>query len=291
LTVWAVIAHYGDAVATTRAVGSLRAGQTAPDVVLVVDNGDDLPPLPGVEVMRPGRNLGFAAAVRAGSLRAAAAGAEWVWVFNNDAEADRECLDRLLAAAEAAPRAALVTPVIAHSCGGGVWYAGGDVRPRSLSTRHWTVVPGDVPYVTGFVTGCAPLVRTEFILQQGPPDHSLFMYYEDVDWCLRALSSGWQLLVVPGAVVAHNVSLVDGRRSFSDLAVYYMVRNRLLLARRWGAVPAAFAGACSWGGRQVGKRRHVRKAAWTTFAVAAGLAHGLTGRRAEAPRYLAAVLG
>ena len=107
MTVWAVIAHYGDAVATARAVGSLQAGQTAPDVILVVDNGGELPELPGVEVMRPGRNLGFAAAVRAGSLRAAAAGAEWVWVFNNDAEADRACLDRLLAAAEAAPRAAL----------------------------------------------------------------------------------------------------------------------------------------------------------------------------------------
>ena len=85
MTVWAVIAHYGDAAATTRAVGSLRAGRTAPDVILVVDNGGELPALPGVEVMRPGRNLGFAAAVRAGSLRAAAAGAEWVWVFNNDA--------------------------------------------------------------------------------------------------------------------------------------------------------------------------------------------------------------
>ena len=161
--------------------------------------------LPGVEVMRPGRNIGFAAAVRAGSLRAAAAGADWVWVFNNDALATEACLERLLAAAEAAPRAALLSPVIAFPGGSGIWYAGGDVRPRSLSIRHWTAVRGDTPYPTGFVTGCAPLVRTAFILEQGPPDQSLFMYYEDVDWCLRALSSGWQLLVVPGAVVEHDV--------------------------------------------------------------------------------------
>ena len=61
-----------------------------------------------------------------------------------------------------------MTPVIALAGGRGVWYAGGDVRPRSLSTRHWTAVRDDAPYATGFVTGCAPSVRTEFILRAGP---------------------------------------------------------------------------------------------------------------------------
>jgi GT2 family glycosyltransferase len=116
------------------------------------------------------------------------------------------------------------------------------------------------------------------------------MYYEDVDWCLRALASGWRLLGVPGAVVEHDVESIHGRRRFSDLAVYYMVRNRLLVAKRWGSVPAAFAGACSWGGRQALKGRGARPAARTTLAVAAGLAHGVVGRSGEAPSYLAARL-
>jgi GT2 family glycosyltransferase len=290
VTVWSVIAHYGDPAVTARAVESLQAGRTAPDAILAVDNSGGLPALPGVEVMRPGRNIGFAAAVRAGSLRAAAAGADWVWVFNNDALATEACLERLLAAAEAAPRAAILSPVIAFPGRSGVWYAGGDVRPRSLSIRHWTAVRDDAPYPTGFVTGCAPLVRTEFILEQGPPDESLFMYYEDVDWCLRALASGGQLLVVPGAVVEHDVAFVRGRRRFSDLAVYYIVRNRLLVAQRWGAMPDAVAGACSWGGRQTLKGRGARPAARTALAVAAGLAHGLLGRRGEAPPSLVARL-
>ena len=211
-------------------------------------------------------------------------------MFNNDAVATEACLERLLAAAEAAPRAALLGPVIAYSTRPGLWYAGGDVRPRSLSIRHWTAVRDGIPYRTGFVTGCAPLVRAEFILGEGPPDHSLFMYYEDVDWCLRALASGWQLIVVPDAVVEHDVESIHGRRRFSDLAVYYMVRNRLLVAERWGSTPAAFAGACSWGGRQALKGRGARPAARTALAVAAGLAHGLAGRRGEAPRLLVARL-
>ena len=101
MSVWAVIAHYGDTAVTARAVESLQAGRSAPDSILIVDNGGELPDMPGVEVMRPGRNIGFAAAVRAGSLRAAAAGADWVWVFNNDAVATEACLEQLLAAAEA----------------------------------------------------------------------------------------------------------------------------------------------------------------------------------------------
>ena len=90
MIVWAVIAHYGDAAATARAVESLQAGRRPlPMRSWSSTTAASCRTLPGVEVMRPGRNLGFAAAVRAGSLRAAAAGADWVWVFNNDAVADR----------------------------------------------------------------------------------------------------------------------------------------------------------------------------------------------------------
>jgi len=284
-----MVAHYGDAALTRRAVTALLSGDARPDLVLVVDNGGDLPPLEmtGVETVKPGRNLGFAGACHLGAQRAVAAGARWVWLFNNDAVPDAGCLAALLAAGEAAPRAALLSPVIALRNAPGLWYAGGEVDRQSLSVTHARRPRlDDLAHDTGFITGCAWLARTDFVRECGAPDPTLFMYYEDVDWSLRAQAAGWRTLLVPAARVVHDVEFAHGRRVFSPLAAYYMTRNRLLLARRWGAAPFALGAALSWGSRQLLKCRSVSSAEAFMVAIGTGLWHGLAGRRGAAPEAL-----
>jgi GT2 family glycosyltransferase len=289
VSVWAMVAHYGDPSLTRRAVTALLRGEASPDHVLVVDNGGDLPPLDmdGVETVRPARNVGFAGACRLGAERAVAAGARWVWLFNNDAVPDAGCLAALLAAGEAAPRAALLSPVIALRDGPGLWYAGGEVDPRSLSVTHARRPRLDRAHDTGFVTGCAWLARTDFVRDCGPPDEALFMYYEDVDWSLRAQAAGRRTLLVPAARVVHDVEFIHGRRAFSPLAVYYMTRNRLLLARQWGSAPYALGAALLWGSRQLLKCRSVSSCGAFAVAVGTGLRHGLAGRGGAASEGLA----
>jgi len=283
-----MVAHYGSVAATRIAVTSLLEGEVRPDAVLVVDNGGDMPALDmdGVEVVRPGRNLGYAGACRLGAEHAASVGAEWAWLLNNDAVAERGCLAALVAAGEVEPRAALLSPLITRSDARGLWYAGGEVRPRSLTVAHATRVRADTPYETAFVTGCAWLARTAYVCECGPPDETLFMYFEDVDWTLRARAAGWKTIVVPKARVKHDVEVSRGRRRFSPTAAYYMTRNRLLLARRWGSLPDAVGAALYWGARQVLKCRSARVAAMFMVAMAVGLGHGLAGRYGVAPRAL-----
>ena len=289
MSVWAMVAHYGDASVTRRAVTALLNGDAKPDLVLVVDNGGDLPPLelPGVEMVRPSRNLGFAGACRLAAQRAVAGGARWLWLFNNDAVPDAGCLAALLAAGEAASRAALLSPVIALRDDSELWYAGGEVDSRSLSVTHARRPRLEAAHDTGFVTGCAWLARTDFVRACGPPDATLFMYFEDVDWSLRAQAAGWRTLLVPAARVVHDVELARGRRVFSPLAAYYMTRNRLLLARRWGSAPHALWAALWWGSRQLLKCRSWPSAEAIALAVGMGLWHGLAGRRGAAPEAVA----
>jgi len=288
VSVWAMVAHYGDASLTRRAVTALLNSDVKPDLVLVIDNGGDLPPLKiaAVEIVRPGRNEGFAGACHLGAQRAVEGGARWVWLFNNDAVPDAACLAALLAAGEATPRAALLSPVIALRDAPGLWYAGGEVDPRSLSVKHARRARLDVTHDTGFVTGCAWLARTDFVRECGPPDPTLFMYFEDVDWSLRAQAAGWRTLLVPAARVVHDVEFVHGRRVFSPLAAYYMIRNRQLLARRWGSAPFVLGASLWWGSRQLLKCRSVASAKAFTMAIAAGFRHGLAGRRGAAPESL-----
>ena len=47
------------------------------------------------------------------------------------------------------------------------------------------------------------LIRKEVIASIGPMDEGFFMYFEDVDYCLRARSAGWQIAYAPAARVVH----------------------------------------------------------------------------------------
>ncbi len=279
--VWAVVVHFGDLGATVALLSALRSGSLAPDRVVVIDNQGDLELAEDatVGVRRPGHNSGFGAAAAAGFAAALEGGAAWVWLLNNDAEPAPDCLERLLAAGAAAPRAGLLSPVIRYREGGGWWYAGGAVSARTLSVRHATRPARAQPYATGFVTGCAPLFRAALAQELQPLDRGFFLYYEDVDWSLRAARRGWELLVVPDAVVTHDVPRAAGRRVFSDDAVYYMTRNRLLLAREHGRVVPAAAAGTLWAARQAVKRGSWPAAASCTRSWAEGLRDGLAARR------------
>lgn len=241
-------------------------------------------------MVRPGSNLGFGGACVLGTQRAPAAGAAWVWFVNNDADPERTCLSELLAAGAADPRAGILSPVIAHRDRPGFWYAGGDLARRTLQVTHRPQPAQGAPHEVPFITGCAWLVRREFVEECGPLDDSLFMYFEDVDWSLRAQAAGWRTMLVPSARAVHDARYEHGRRTFSPRAIYYMTRNRLLLARRWGSFGMSFAAAVNWGARQFLKCRSVSAAARVALAVSAGLYHGVAGRRGPAPVVLAQML-
>jgi GT2 family glycosyltransferase len=284
--VWAIVAHYGDPATTLATVASLRAADRVPDVVLVVDNQGDYEAGAGEQVLRMAANVGFAGAAVAGAGEALRAGADWLWFVNNDADVAPDCLAALLAAAAEAPRAGLLSPVITYADGGGVWFAGGSVDERSFAAGHAVVPQPGRSYETGFATGCALLARAALAREIGLPDAGLFMYLEDVDWSVRARAAGWGVRVAPAARVRHAVPRRGGRRVFSPLAVYYIVRNRLLLAGRRGTLRFALVPAALWGLRQMAKTRSAGEAARLGCALACGLVHGLAARSGRMPRAL-----
>jgi GT2 family glycosyltransferase len=276
--VWAIVVHYGAPAPTRRALDALRAGETHPDRLLVVDNQGDWKDESGdVIVVRPGANLGFAGAAAEGARRALAGGAAWLWFVNNDAIVAPRCLASLVDAAAVSPDAGILSPLIAYG-DGGLWYAGGGVDPRSFSVSHLTATPATPDaFDTGYVTGCAMLVRAAALEAAGLPDARLFMYLEDVDLSLRVRQHGWRLLVVPTALVTHDVERRDGRRVFSATSVYLITRNRLVLAGRRGTLLRAVPPALAWSLRQTVKAASQGVLGKVAGASARGLLDGVRG--------------
>lgn len=63
---------------------------------------------------------------------------------------------------------------------------------------------------TDWVAGACMLVRREVIDRIGLLDQKYFMYYEEVDFCLRAARAGWPCWYLPSARVVHLVGQSSG---------------------------------------------------------------------------------
>jgi GT2 family glycosyltransferase len=86
---------------------------------------------------------------------------------------------------------------------------------RAIGRRYYLCSPHDEPLAVDWLTGACLLVRAEVFAQTGGFDTVRFggMYGEDIDWCRRIRTAGWQIWFDPAAVIVHaeSASPLDGR--------------------------------------------------------------------------------
>ena len=228
-----------------RCVASLAGQHLDPFLdfkLLVVDNGCGLTPRlpegPNIELIRLAHNRGFAGGHNAAMQRALANGADYVFLLNSDAVAEPACIQELVRAAEAEPSAAFVGPVIIraddrdHVESAGQSFSPRTARHRELARGQTSDNWGDKPVRVDAISGCAMLASRSAIEALGMLDEDLFVYFEDMDWCLRAREAGSAVLVAPRARVAHIGQGSMG--AASPLTTFYSVRNHMVVASRHG---------------------------------------------------------
>ena len=76
-------------------------------------------------------------------------------------------------------------------------------------------------------SGCAVLLRREYLEDVGMLDERLFLYYEDFDLAWRGRARGWRCLYAPASIVHHVHGATARRRPW--LAEYCKERNRLVV--------------------------------------------------------------
>jgi GT2 family glycosyltransferase len=215
--------------------------------ILVVDNGstDDSETVlrerlaPG-EFLQSGGNLGFAGGNNVGIRQALAAGAEYVWLLNNDTEVAPEALTELVSVLQATPAVGMATSKIylydeprRLNFAGGLWEPG-RLRRRLLGANELDRGQYDEPAERGSVSGCSLLVSARMIRDIGLMDEAYFLYWEDTDWCARAMQRGYAIRYAPQSHVWHKVSASTGQDSFAQH--YYLFRNGLYFLRKYDPV-------------------------------------------------------
>lgn len=86
-----------------------------------------------------------------------------------------------------------------------------------LLERHVVAPPvPDHECRVDWVAGASLLVRREVFDAVGPLDEGYFMYFEEVDFCLKAARSGWPCWYVPASRVVHLVGQSSGVTKAGD---------------------------------------------------------------------------
>jgi len=211
--------------------------------ILVVDNGSTdesetnlRRQFPGLEILQTGENLGFAGGNNVGIRHALSRGAQAVWLLNNDTVVEPKALSALVHVLESDRRIGIVGSKICYFAEPKkIWFAGGFWRKGSGLPTHRGVNEidhGQYDQVceVDYATGCSLLIRSEVILQIGPLCEDYFLYWEELDWNIRAARRGWKIVYTPSSLLWHRCSA--SFKGDSYLTHYYLIRNCLLFYRR-----------------------------------------------------------
>jgi N-acetylglucosaminyl-diphospho-decaprenol L-rhamnosyltransferase len=172
-------------------------------------------------------------------------------LLNADAWLVGDALEKLVEAADARPRAAVVGPRLSNTDGTlqrsvrgfpTLWRLATEyfflrkLAPRS-STLNAFYAGGfdhDWEREVEFVMGACMLVRRDAIAEVGLADEDFFVFSEETDWCYRFWRAGWRVVFFPGAECVHVRGAAHGGRLYHE-----NLRGHLrFFAKHYGPVQA-----------------------------------------------------
>jgi O-antigen biosynthesis protein len=163
---------------------------------------------PAVKLIKNVENIGFSRANNQGIRHALANNAEYILLLNNDVEiTDEKWLEKLIAVFDFDNKIGIVGCKLLYP-NGKIQHAGGIIN---LSGGHNR---GEGEKDTGqydkieflnFVTGAVLMIKSDVICKIGLLDEGFTpLYYEDVDWCVRARLCGYKVAYSPNPKLIHH---------------------------------------------------------------------------------------
>jgi GT2 family glycosyltransferase len=209
-SVGVVIVNWRQPKRTIEAAHSIALQSARPAVIVVVDNGsndnsvDEIAAgMPDAVIIARNVNGGFGAGCNAGIEYIVSKDLEYVWLINNDAIPEHDCLELLLAKASSNQEIAVTGARIKDPEKKIVDHAGCVMNPLSLNCTYTLSENELARSEYGWITGASMLLSSKALKKIGFFKESYFMYWEDADLCCRMRRAGFRLAVAEGALVKH----------------------------------------------------------------------------------------
>jgi len=226
--------------------------------IIVVDNAssDDsvealVGEFPSVQLIPNDKNLGFAAA---NNQALQVASGRYALLLNTDTLPKPDSLRRLVAFADAHPRAGMVGALLLNPDGSfQASYADfpslhGETLllvglARRLLGPHF---PNHGPHESreacrcDWVQGACLLARREALNAIGLLDEGYFMYTEETDWCAECQKAGWEVWYTPDAQIVHYGGQSAARQPAVKRRQLYSSKARFFRKQRGALASACF---------------------------------------------------
>ena len=244
-----VIVTFNRADLLTRMLDGLAAQTRLPDAVYVIDNAStdhtqdvlnarrEHPELP-LRVTHSEENLGGAGGFQLGVRLAYDAGHDRIWLVDDDVVPATDCLELLLAADE--PCVAAIREDIRGNL---VEKAALDfdlsnplaIRPKRSAVDETYADRKEMPERVELqnVSFEGFMFRREVVDKIGLPDSSYFIFYDDVDFAVRARRAGYRIWGLRDAVLVRQLDF-DQQHALDTWKGFYMYRNLFVVHFRYG---------------------------------------------------------
>lgn len=121
---------------------------------------------------------------------------------------------------------------------------------QKFGKYHLTYLDENETHEVDAITGAFFMIRRETIEDIGLLDERLFMYSEDMDWCLRAKQQDWKVYYYPEVHVIHYKSRSSNKRSYKMMywwyySTWYVYRKHMAKHYNFMINAIVFLGFCS----------------------------------------------
>ena len=244
-----------------RALDSIKQAWTA-DIkveIIVVDNGSTdgtvkmiKGKFPDVHLIANEHNAGFTGGNNQGIQ---AACGEYILLLNPDTEVRDKALQTMVTYLERHPHVGLIGPQLRNPDGTiqssrrrfptipvlfleSTWLQ--PLAPKRMLAQYYIRDRSAMKIQSvDWVTGAAMMTRRDVIEKVGYLDESFFMYSEELDWCKRIKSAGWDIVYLPEAEIVHY----EGKSSEQVLPArhIYFQSSKVRYAEKYYGTPIAAA--------------------------------------------------
>lgn len=210
-----------------------------PDVVYIIDNNsnDDTEKKViefanlnsekiSIIYKNTGSNLGGAGGFEFGSRLAYEAGYEWIWLADDDVELEPQCLEQLLKF-----KADIIQPLRMNMDGSCAEISGIDYEINNILRLNpkkrlvcdvydddWdSIAIKTIPFE-------GPLIHRKVFEKIGFPNPNFFIFYDDLDFALRAEKAGFKIVCVKSARMIRKIRFIQSR-ALNSWKGYFMYRN------------------------------------------------------------------
>ncbi len=194
---------------------------------------------------------------------AASGGPEYFLLVNPDAALDEGALTALLQFLEGRPEAGIAGPRTeigrGHLRGTAFRFPGilnsldegAHFGPLTRCLARWQLAPAPraEAHATDWVSGGCMLIRRAVFEEIGLFDERYFLYFEEVDFSLRAAQAGWESWYVPEASIVHDAGAstgaTGGRELSRTMPAYWFESRRRYFRKNHGRL-VSIAADLAW---------------------------------------------